>query len=57
VQWIIALAFAGCAVALLVGYDTGYPQAVWLERLIGVLVLLAFVLTFAKRWPGPVISR
>jgi len=54
VQWIITLAFAGCAVALLVGYNTGYPQALWLQRAIGALVLIAFALTFATRSPGRV---
>jgi membrane-associated phospholipid phosphatase len=45
-QWIIALAFAGCAVALLAGYDTGYPQAIWFQRAIAIFCLGAFALTF-----------
>jgi membrane-associated phospholipid phosphatase len=48
-QWIIALAFAGCAVALLAGYDTGYPQAIWFQRAIAVLCLGAFALTFVPK--------
>ena len=45
-QWIMALAFAGCAVALLVRYDTGYPEGLWLQRALGALALFAFALTF-----------
>jgi membrane-associated phospholipid phosphatase len=52
VQWLLALAFAGCAVALLAGYDTGYAQALWLQRALGVAVLLAFAATFLKPYPG-----
>ena len=52
VQWIIALAFAGCAVALLAGYDTGYPQALWFQRALGATALVAFALTFVTRPPG-----
>jgi membrane-associated phospholipid phosphatase len=53
VQWALTLAFAGCAVALLLGYDTGYPDAMWFERSIGALSLLAFVMTFVKPRRGP----
>lgn len=52
VQWIIALAFAGCAVALLAGYDTGYSQALWFQRALGATALVAFALTFVTRPPG-----
>lgn len=51
-QWAIALAFAGCAVALLAGYDTGYPQAVWFQRSIGVVCLAAFAWTFLPARAG-----
>jgi membrane-associated phospholipid phosphatase len=47
-QWLLTLVFAGCALALLAGYDTGYPQALWLERALGALALLAFGLTFLR---------
>jgi hypothetical protein len=47
-QWCLSLVFAGCALALLAGYDTGYPQALWLERALGALALLAFGLTFVR---------
>jgi membrane-associated phospholipid phosphatase len=53
VQWIITLVFAGCAVALLIGYNTGYPQALWCQRAIGAAVLIAFALTFVRS-PGRV---
>ncbi len=48
-QLIIALALAGCAVALLIGFPTDYPQALWFERAIGVVSLLAFAATFVPR--------
>ena len=56
VQWVLALTFAGCAIALLAGYNTGYPEAIWLERAIGALALLAFALTFVRRHRGPAAS-
>jgi len=46
VQWLIALACTASAVRLLIGYDTGYPDAVWLQRAVGGLALTAFALTF-----------
>jgi len=51
-QWCIALAFAGCAVALLAGYDTGYPQALWLQRAIAVVCLAMFAWTFRPARTG-----
>jgi len=54
VQWLITLSLAGCAVALLVGFDTGFPQAIWFGRAIAVASLAAFALTFLpKRRDGP----
>ena len=55
VQWIIALASAGCAVALIAGYPSEYPQALWFQRAIGLLSLAAFAATLvrdaaAARW-------
>jgi membrane-associated phospholipid phosphatase len=41
VQWLLGLILAGCAVALLAGYDGGYRQADWFLRGIGVAVLVA----------------
>ena len=52
VQWIIALAFGGCAIALVAGFDTGYSQALWFERVLGAVALAAFALTFVTRPPG-----
>jgi membrane-associated phospholipid phosphatase len=46
-QWILAVAFGGCAVALLAGYDTGYAQALWFQRAIGLVCLAALAATFA----------
>ena len=50
-QWVIALALAGCAVALLIGYPTDYPQALWFQRAIGAACLAAFAATFVP-WRG-----
>jgi membrane-associated phospholipid phosphatase len=47
-QWIIAVAFAGCAVALLAGYPSEYPQALWFQRAIGAACLAAFAATFVR---------
>jgi membrane-associated phospholipid phosphatase len=50
-QWVIAMALAGCAVALLMGYPTDYPQALWFQRAIGAACLAAFAATFVP-WRG-----
>ena len=49
VQWVITLALAGCAVALLAGYRTDYPQTLWFQRALGASSLLCFALTFVPR--------
>jgi membrane-associated phospholipid phosphatase len=49
VQWSITAAFAGCAVALLLDYQTQYPQAVWFQRALGALSLIAWAWSFARR--------
>lgn len=49
VQWLITLSLVGCAIALLVGFDTGFPQAIWFERAIAVASLAAFALTFLPK--------
>ena len=48
-QWAITLALAGCAVALLTGYRTDYPQALWFQRALGAASLLCFALSFVPR--------
>jgi len=48
VQWIIAVAFCGCAVALIAGYPSEYPQALWFQRAIGAASLAAFAATFVR---------
>ncbi len=48
-QWIITLALAGCAVALLVSSVTDYPQALWFQRAIGMISLAAFAASFLPR--------
>ncbi len=53
IQAAIALVFAACAVALVAGYDAGYPEAGWLARAIGVLSLAGFALTFVLRRGAP----
>ncbi len=45
-QWVIAMALVGCAVALLIGYPSDYPQALWFQRAIGAACLVAFAATF-----------
>jgi membrane-associated phospholipid phosphatase len=40
-QWIMGALLAGCAVALLAGHRTGYPQAIWLQRGLAVVCLAA----------------
>jgi membrane-associated phospholipid phosphatase len=47
-QWVIAVAFAGCAVALIAGYPSDYPQALWFQRAVGVVCLTAFAATFVR---------
>ena len=51
-QGIIALALAGCAVALLVSSVTDYPQALWFQRAIGVIALAALAATFVPSHGG-----
>jgi membrane-associated phospholipid phosphatase len=41
VQWLLGSILTGCAVALLAGYDGGYPQAAWFLRTLAVAVLAA----------------
>jgi hypothetical protein len=53
VQWVLTLVFAGCAVVLMVGYDTGYRDAMVFERAIGIAALLAFAATFLPRRQSP----
>lgn len=48
-QWIVTLATAGCAIALLAGYQTAYPQTLWFQYAIGLTSLAAFALTFLSR--------
>lgn len=40
-QWALGLLLAACAGALISGHDGGYPQAIWLVRIIGFFTLLA----------------
>jgi len=48
VQWVITVAFAGCAAALVAGYPSEYPQALWFQRAVGVACLAAFAVTFVR---------
>jgi len=41
VQWLLGAILAGCAAALLIGHDGGYPQAAWFLRGLAVAVLVA----------------
>jgi membrane-associated phospholipid phosphatase len=49
VQWPISAALAGCAVTLVIGYPTDYPQALWFQRAIGAACLVVFAATFVHR--------
>jgi len=51
-QWLITLSLVGCAVALLVGFDTGFPQAIWFGRAIAAASLAAFAVTFLPKRRG-----
>jgi membrane-associated phospholipid phosphatase len=39
VQWIMGLLLAGCALTLIVGHRSGYPQAMALQRVLGAVTL------------------
>jgi membrane-associated phospholipid phosphatase len=51
-QWLIAAALAGCAVALIIGHQTGYDAAMALQRAIGLIALAGFAGTFLRRPNG-----
>lgn len=51
-QWIITVALAGCALALLFTHDTRYPQAIGLQRVIAIVCLAALAQTFMRRTRG-----
>jgi hypothetical protein len=55
-ETIAVVTFFLSAVGLVVGHDTGYPQAMWFERVIGLACLVVFGLTFAHpRTPNPAV--
>ena len=41
VQWILGVLLAGCALALIFGFNTGYPQAAAFQRVVGAVCLIA----------------
>jgi membrane-associated phospholipid phosphatase len=41
VQWILGVLLAGCALALIFGFDTGYPQTAVFQRIVGAVCLIA----------------
>jgi membrane-associated phospholipid phosphatase len=41
VQWVLGVSLAGCALALIFGFDTGYPQAEAFQRIVGTVCLIA----------------
>lgn len=43
-KWILGLALAGCAIALLISPDTSYPDAITLQRGLALVCLLPLVL-------------
>jgi membrane-associated phospholipid phosphatase len=48
-QWSVGLVLVGCAAALVIGYDSEYPQAGAFQRVLGVLCLASAALTFRPR--------
>src|SRR3569623_835672 len=48
-KWLAALLMLG-AVVLLWGYDTGYPQAAWMQRVLAVLLLVLALPVFIGIW-------
>src|SRR3569623_1529242 len=48
-KWLAALLMLG-AVVLLWGYDTGYPQAAWMQRVLAVLLLVLALPGFIGIW-------
>lgn len=50
-QGLLGVSLAGCAVALLAGYDGGYRQADWLLRGIGAAMLAAAAVALARGRP------
>jgi membrane-associated phospholipid phosphatase len=50
VQWVIALLLGGCAMALLAGHRTGYPQALWLQRAVALVCLAAAARAAVRDW-------
>jgi membrane-associated phospholipid phosphatase len=50
VQWVIALLLGGCAIALLAGHRTGYPQALWLQRVLALVCLAAAAWVLVRDW-------
>jgi membrane-associated phospholipid phosphatase len=52
VQGVIGALLAACALALLFGYRTGYPQALAFQRVLGAACLASAVLTYRWRSRG-----
>ncbi|MEO8038697.1 MAG: phosphatase PAP2 family protein [Betaproteobacteria bacterium] len=52
VQWVLTAIGAGCAIALLAGLDTGYPQAVVLQYLVGACALASLAYAIVTRRAG-----
>jgi len=50
-KWILGLALAACALALLISPDTSYPDAIMLQRGLALVCLLpVFLLAFKRKW-------
>ena len=48
-KWILGLALAACALALLISPDTSYPEAIMLQRVLALVCLLpVFLLAFGR---------
>ena len=48
-KWILGLALAACALALLISPDTSYPDAIMLQRVLALVCLLpVFLLAFGR---------
>lgn len=53
-QWSLGALMSACAVALVAGYRAGFPQAYEMQRFLGVLALLAALVTlYSGKQPAP----
>jgi membrane-associated phospholipid phosphatase len=49
VQWFMGVLLAGCAIVLVAGHDSGYPQAMTLQRIVGIACLASAAVALWRR--------